>query len=177
MEGDARQPSEAERPSLAAGRGPAHNWRVLFAIAWIGVQLVLIVTAARRPDGAFGFRMFNESSSITLALYRETEGGRVHVENGVWGAKSLDGRVHRFSWYDRVPHYWVFDQEMAASYGAATQVQRLQAALDDVAAHVPEDAETTRFLLDVTVRRNGREPVVQHLMSRERIVTTHEEVR
>ena len=72
--------------------------------------------------------------------------------------------------------YWIFDQEFNASYGAATQLGRLQAALDDVAAHVPDDAETTRFLLDVTIKRNGREPVVYVLTSKERISTTHEEV-
>ena len=119
-------------------------------------------------------RLYPSLKIIKKSLESETVFGS---ENGVWGAKSVDGRVHRFSWYDRVPRpYWPFDQEMTASYGAATQLQRLQAALDDVAAHVPEDAETTRFLLDVTVRRNGREPVVQHLVSRERIATTHEEV-
>ncbi|MBX3230260.1 MAG: hypothetical protein KIT84_04000 [Labilithrix sp.] len=177
MEGDERQPEDASaRPSLSLGRGPTHNWRVLFAIAWIGVQLTLIVTAGRRPDGAFGFRMFSESSVMTLVLYREVDGKRVHVADGVWGAKSIDGRVHRFSWFDRVPRGWVFDREMPASYGATAQLVRLQAALDDVAAHVPDDAETTRFLLDVTMRRNGREAVVHHLTSRERIATTHDEV-
>lgn len=121
--------------------------------------------------------MFSESSTITVGLFREVDGQRIHVDNGIWGAKTLDGRVHRFSWYDRVWPYWIFDQETTASYGAATQLARLQAALDDVAAHVPDDAETTRFLLDVTVRRNGREPVVYHLTSKERIASPHDEVR
>jgi len=178
VEGDERPNDEtAARPSLTPGRGPTHNWRILFAIAWLGIQLTLVATASRRADGAFGFRMFNESSSMVLVLYREVDGTRVHVDDGVWGAKSMDGRVHRFSWYDRVPApYWSFDRDMTAAYGAGTQLQRLQAALDDVATHVREDAETTRFILDVTMRRNGREPVVHHLKSRERIATTHDEV-
>jgi len=191
VEGDERQPNQegelggrasvspaAPRASVSPpSRGPAHNGRVLFAIAWISLQLILIVTAGRRADGAFGFRMFPESATIKLELYRDVDGARVHVESGVWGAKALDGRVRRFSWYDRVPRpYWVFDRESNAAYGSATQLQRLQSALDDVAAHVPEDVETTRFLLDVTVRRNGREPVVHRLTSRERIATTHQEV-
>ena len=178
-EGEDRSPTE--RPSLVPGRGPAHNWRIAFAIAWIALQLTLVATAGRRADGAFGFRMFSESSSITVALYREVDGpegrSKIHVENGIWGAKSLNGRVHRFSWYDRVWPFWVFDEERNASYGAQTQLLRLQGALEDVATHVPDDTETVRFLLDVTIRRNGREPVVYHLASKERIAQTHEEVR
>ena len=186
MEGDAQKVvssgAPGERTSLPPGRGPAHNWRILFAAAWIAVQLGLIATAGRRYDGAFGFRMFSESATILPVLYREVEGpnGRekVHVSDGVWGAKSTDGRVHRFSWYDRAATpYWVFDREQNAGYGSATQLARLQAALDDVASHVNDDAETLRFDLDVTVKRNGREPVVHHLQSRERIATTREEVR
>jgi hypothetical protein len=91
----------------------------------------------------------------------------------VWIARGSDGANHRLTWYDRIPTpYWIFDQEMFASYGAATQLARLTAALDDLAGHVPatEDVETRRFILDVTVRRNGREPVVHQLTSRERVL-------
>jgi hypothetical protein len=150
-------------------------------VAWVVAQLALIATAGRRPDGAFGFRMFPESCTENLVLYREVDGptGRekVHVADGLWGARTVDGRVHRFSWYDRVPApLWIFDREMNAAYGAATQLGRLQAALDDVATHIPEDAETLRLDLDVTIRRNGRDPVVHHLQSKERIATTRDEV-
>ncbi|MBX3260145.1 MAG: hypothetical protein KIS78_31585 [Labilithrix sp.] len=163
-------------PSLPAA-GTGKNHRILFALLWLAVQATLIVTAGRRSDGAFGFRMFNESSTIKLALYRELErdpGGpraRVPVEGGVWIARASDGTNHRMSWYDRVPTpFWAFDQEMPASYGAAAQLERLQRALDDLATHVSaaDDLETRRFVLDVTVRRNGREPVVHQLTSRER---------
>lgn len=185
VEGDAQKPEleRTSRTSLPSGRGPAHSWRILFAGAWIATQLTLIVTAGRRYDNAFGFRMFPESSVMTLALYREVEGPngareKVHVQDGVWGAKDPEGRIHRFSWYDRVPApVWIFDREMNAAYGATTQLARLQYALDDVATHVNDDAETLRFVLDVTMKKNGREPVVHHLLSRERIATTREEVR
>lgn len=161
----------------------AEGLRVLFAALWIAGQIALILTASRRVDGAFGFRMFSESSTIKLALYRELEDGglpahrgegkriRVHVDEGVWTARGADGTIHRLTWYERVRSpYWAFDQEMHASYGAATQLARLQSALDDVVAHLSpsEDAETRRLVLDVTVRRNGREPVVRQLASRER---------
>jgi hypothetical protein len=162
----------APPPSL--GTGPSHNGRIVFAALWIIVQAALVITADRRTDGAFGFRMFNESSTIKIALYREVDGPdgqstRVHVEGGVWSAQGPDGMVHRLTWYDRVPMpYWVFDQEMHASYGSSTQLGRLRAALEDVASHVPDDTETRRLILEVTVRRNGREPVVRRLISHER---------
>ncbi len=143
-------------------------FRLVFAAVWIATQIALVLTAGSRPDGAFGFRMFSESSTLRLALYRELPGGvRVHVDGGTWTAHDAGGMARRFSWYDRVkrPEMSVFDTEIHASYGAAAQLARLQIALDDVAAHVPEDAETQRLLLDVTVRRNGREPYVVHLVS------------
>lgn len=166
-------------PSLPPASGTGRNHRLLFALLWVAVQATLIVTAGRRSDGAFGFRMFHESSTIKLALYRELrpepdrrpDGARVRVDGGVWTARASDGTTHRLSWYDRIPTpFWTFDQEMPASYGAATQLERLQLALDDLAAHLSaeEDLETRRFVLDVTVRRNGREPVVHQLTSRER---------
>jgi len=141
----------------------------VFAAVWILVQLGLIATADRREGGSFGFRMFSESSSMKLVLYREVRGAKLHVEGGTWNARSSDGTVHRINWYDRVPApYWVFDQEMHASYGAATQLARLQRAIDDVASHIPNDDETSRLVLEVSVRRNGREPVVHALSSRAR---------
>lgn|GEM_PF-710406 len=165
-------------PSIAPPPGP--NYRIVVAIVWVLVQGTLIVTAARRSDGAFGFRMFNESSTIHVALFREVTGPagtwtRVHVDGGAWTASAKDGTRHRLSWYDRVPTpYWIFDQEMHASYGASAQLARLQGALDDVASHLSpsEDDETGRLVLEVMVRRNGREPVLHRLESRERTVSS-----
>lgn len=119
--------------------------------------------------------MFTESSSIRMSLYRELagEGGmrtRVHVEDGVWSANDAGGLRRRFAWRDRVRRreLALFDEETSAKYGAAATLARLQAALDDVATHTADDADTRRFLLEVTVWRNGREPYVVHLASAER---------
>ena len=148
--------------------------RIVFAVAWIGLQAALVVTAHGRPDGAFGFRMFSESSTIVVVLSREVAGAdgartRVHVTDGTWAARDASGAWKTFSWYDRVwPSLGVFDREIHASYGAAAQLARLQGALDDVAAHIPEDTETRRLVLDVTVRRNGHEPHIVTLTSAER---------
>jgi hypothetical protein len=172
-EGEPEAPPKP-RPSLRPSAPPARpaNQRIVFAAIWILVQIVLVVTASRRADGAFGFRMFAESAGIKVALFRDVappvgdgRGSaespmRVHVDGGVWNARGADGVVRRKSWYDRVPFpRWVFDQEMHASYGAATQLARLQAALDDVTAHLTDDTETLRLVLVVVERRNGREPV------------------
>ena len=152
-------------------------WRVIFAAAWVGAQAALVITADRRPEFAFGYRMFAESSTVNVVLYREIigDGGqrrRVHVEDGVWGARDVGGLQRRFAWTDRVRRreLAMFDAEISARYSTRAQLTRLQAALDDVATHTPDDAETRRLLLDVTVRHNGGEPYVVHLASAERAV-------
>lgn len=168
------RPSQAPRASQAPARWKGW-WRILFAVAWVGVQIALVITADRRPDGAFGFRMFTESSTMKVVLHREVIGadGRrtlVHVEDGVWSARDAGGLVRSFAWTDRVRRreLAVFDKEVNANYGANAVLARLKAALDDVATHQPDDADTRRFLLDVTIRRNAREPYVVHLASAER---------
>jgi len=151
-----------------------HWGRIAFALAWIGLQGGLILTANRRPDGAFGFRMFSESTTIKVSLYREVIGPdgertRVHVEDGKWSARDGAGQMRRFDWHDRVmPNLAVFDIEWAASYGEAAQLERWKGALDDVFAHTSEDVETKRLVLDVVVKRNGHEPHTVTLESVER---------
>ena len=178
QDGDkAPDPPRSSQPPRASLPPPPSRgwWRILFALAWVSAQFTLVLTADRRPDGAFGFRMFSESSTIKIVLYREVTGEdgqrkRVHVEDGVWSARDAGGLKRRFAWSDRVRRreLALFDTEMSSSYGTNAQLARLQTALDDVASHTGDDAETRRFLLDVTVRRNGREPYVVHLASAER---------
>jgi hypothetical protein len=145
------------------------NGRLVFAGAWIALQAALILTASQRPDGAFGFRMFSESTTMTVVLYRETASGRVHVDDGTWSAHDAGGQLKRFSWYDRVwPNLGVFDRETPANYGEAAQIERLQGALDDVAASIPDDAETKRLVLEIVFRRNKHEPHTVVLTSKER---------
>ena len=151
-----------------------HWGRLAFAVAWIGLQGGLILTANRRPDGAFGFRMFSESTTIKVSLYREvaSEDGtrtRVHVDDGRWSARDSAGQVRRFSWHDRVmPNLAIFDAEWAAAYGEAAQLTRWQGALDDVFAHTTDDAETKRLVLDIVVKKNGRDPHTVTLTSVDR---------
>ncbi|MEO8875759.1 MAG: hypothetical protein ABI461_09250 [Polyangiaceae bacterium] len=140
--------------------------RAAVVVLWVGVQGALIFTASGRADGAFGFRMFNESSSVQAHLFREVGAPsghgtvRVAAPNGKWRARDDAGNLHRFDWYDRVKSGAVapLDQNAHASYGAAAQVERLHAALDDMAAHISGDAETEALVLVIDVSKNGRTP-------------------
>lgn len=158
---------------------PARAWRaplrLAFAVAWIALQGILVLTASRRADAAFGFRMFAESSTVSAHLSREIEAPSGHgttlvpVANGEWIAHGADGRPHRIRWHDRVtqPNLAVFDVTMHASYSAAAQVERWQAALDDVAAHLTDDVdvETKGLHLELIVHRNGHEATTYHFAS------------
>jgi len=140
--------------------------RAAFVAIWLLGQSALVLTAGRRADAAFGFRMFSESTTMTITLSREVRAPTgegtvlVPVEDGRWVARDRDGLPHRFAWNDRVldPVVGTLGLTMHAAYGGAAQLERLQAALDDVATHVPEDADTHALVADVVLQKNGREP-------------------
>jgi hypothetical protein len=142
---------------------------VIFAVAWIALQATLILTAPKRADAIFGFRMFSESSTIRAHLTREVDGKEVAVRDGEWIAKDRDGTPHHVRWRDRVieGNLATFDRVMHASYSAAAQIERWQGALDDVAAHLAGegDADTQRLHLELVVRKNGGEPVTYRFAS------------
>lgn len=173
-----RHPVELALSHAVRKRG-SPGGRVVFAVAYLSLQTLLIVTAARRPEHAFGFRMFSESCTVRLSLLREVGAPSGHgtlvvpALRGEWTAVDADGDRHRFEWKSRVraPLLSSFDFFFEASYGAAAELSRIQAALDDVATHIDGDAETHRLLADVTVKRNGREPSVVRLASAERTLT------
>lgn len=156
--------------------GSSRLARLAVCVIWIAGQGALIVTGAKRADGAFAFRMFPESSTIAIELSRDVvaQSGhgteRVHVRDGAWLARDRAGSLHRFRWDDRVKdgNLFPYGEPIHASYGAAAQLERLARALDDVASHIEEDDETVRLVTDVTVRKNGRPPEHVHLESRTR---------
>ena len=168
-------PLRASYPS----RPPRDPLRIVFRAGfvglWVAIQAALVLTADRRVDGLFGFRALTEASSFKAALFREVIGQdgkrtRIHVEDGVWTANDSGGLRRRFAWSDRVRRHElvILDREAPADVSAAATVARLQAALDDLATHTPDDADTRRFLLEVTIRQNGGEPYVAHLASADR---------
>lgn len=143
--------------------------RSLFAAAWVALQLALVASAAARPDRIFGFRMFSESTTVTLHLWRRTDGGLVPAAGGVWLARDRRGVVMRYDWRDFVaqPELAIFDARLHAPYGRDAELARLQAALDYVAAHV-DDAVTEALVLDVELRVAGRAPTTVRLTSHAR---------
>jgi hypothetical protein len=151
-------------------RGRLRPLRVVFAALWIGGQAALVVTAGERPDHIFGFRMFPEASTIEIRLWRETAVGAVRAPGGEWSARDAAGQLRHFSWRDRVrdPILSSIDARVFASYGVDAQLARLGRALDDVAGHVAEDAETRRLVAEVVVRRNGGDAATVTLQSQAR---------
>jgi hypothetical protein len=132
--------------------------------------MTLVLTAASRPDGVFGFRMFPEASTIEIHLVRDVGDRTLPAAGGEWSARDAQGQLRHFSWHDRVrdPILGALDARVFASYGVAAQLARLQRALDDVADHVPEDGETRRLRAEVIVWRNGRDAATATLSSHPR---------
>ena len=145
---------------------------MVFAGAWIAGQASLVLTGSSRPDAMFAFRMFPEASTLEIHLGRELRRGEVPALGGAWSARDASGQLRHFEWRDRVrdPVLSSLDARVFASYGAETQLARLQRALDDVADHAPEDAETLRFVAHVSLWRNGRGPESMVLASHARSV-------
>ena len=137
--------------------------RVIFVVLFLGLQLGLVLTAQQRPDRTFAFRMFNESSSLKFELYREVKARRgrrrIPVPDGNWQARTPAGSVAEFHWTSRVRYASLTrpSQFVHAPYGLDAQLFRLQKALDDVAAHIPEDAETLALIAVVDTLKNGRD--------------------
>ena len=144
--------------------------RVALAGCWIAGQATLVLTASGRPDHIFGFQMFPEASTIEIHLSRETSRGDLAAPGGEWSARDASGQQRHFSWRDRIrePLLGAVDERIFASYGVDTQLARLQRALDDVVAHVPEDGERRRLRADVRVWKNGRPPSTVTLTSHAR---------
>jgi hypothetical protein len=137
--------------------------RAAFFFAYLGLQAAILIRAQQSPDFVFGFQMFNASSDLRISLFRQVRRkGRVRlvpVSEGAWQVKDLDGAVHGFRWQDRV-HDGVLgtlDSYIHASYGLEAQLYRLQFALRDVAAHVPDDHETEALVAIVDTVKNGHE--------------------
>lgn len=136
--------------------------RVVFALVYVFVMAVVIVGAQFRPDHVFGFQMFNQASNIETHLFRRVRGKRkpVPVVDGTWQARDRRGTLRTFRWNDRIkdPVLGVLDRRVHARYGLEGQLFRVPDALEDVLAHLRNDAETTGLLAEVWASKNGREP-------------------
>jgi hypothetical protein len=132
---------------------------------FFGLELTGIAWGQRAKDHVLGFQMFNESSRLTIHLFREVRGKGKNqgkrklsrVENGHWQAPDAEGKMRDYRWQDRVKYWplWALERDVPAKYGRAAQLFRLQAALDDVVRHIPHDTTTIALVADVEVTRNG----------------------
>jgi hypothetical protein len=134
--------------------------RAIFCAAYVGAQIALIGFGLHAPDHVFGFQMFSEASRVRFQLFRKVRGkrGLVPVVDDAWQARDRTGVVRQFRWSDRVryPPLRRSGVSVHASYGLDAQLFRMQAALDDVVAHIPEDAETRALVATLQTSKNGR---------------------
>ena len=81
----------------------------------------------------------------------------IAVPNGHWQAPDANGRLRDYAWHDRV-HYFplkVLETSVRARYGLKGQLFHLQAALDDVVRHIPDDTVTRALVAKVDTIQNG----------------------
>lgn len=130
-------------------------------VAFFGLELAGIAWGQRAPDHVLGFQMFNETSQLTIHLFREVDGKRkpvlVPVPDGHWQALDSNGKLHEFSWQARVRYspLHVLEKSVHARYGLEGQLFHLQTALNDVVRHIPDDADTRALVAKVDTSRNG----------------------
>lgn len=138
------------------------TFRAACFFGYLALQAWLVISAQWRPDFVFGFQMFNESSTLTIRLFRKVrQRGRerlIPVRDGAWQAKDARGERRTFHWSDRVRDgvLGVLDRPVHASYGLEAQLFRLRFALRDVAAHLADDRETVALVAVVEPLKNGR---------------------
>lgn len=131
-------------------------------VAFFGLELAGIAWGQRAPDHALGFQMFNESSRLTIHLFREVKQKRrrvlVPLTDGRWRAPDAKGQQRSYAWQDRVRYFPLntLEQSLHARYGLAAQLFHLQAALEDVVRHIPDDTTTLALVADVETIRNGK---------------------
>jgi hypothetical protein len=130
--------------------------RTLFAAVWLLVQALLILTAGRRINHAFGFRMFEESATIALHVERLVDDSGSLPIAAEWHAHDCRGQPIRYRWRDLVPSQLpLLDYALTAPYGADAALATARAAVAWVATHTPDDCETRAFAATVTRTRNG----------------------
>ncbi len=150
------------RPALASLLDLGPRGRVIACVLFFGTEAVLVGTAGMRSDRSYGFRMFPESSSLTVHVSRRlADGSLVPIERGRWDARDCAGQRHTFVWGKmiRPPAPFRLDAPVAAPYGVESELHRTRDAMRWVLDHTSDDCETRALVARVDARRNGREPV------------------
>jgi hypothetical protein len=134
--------------------------RTWLCALFFGAEALLVATAGMRSDRSYGFRMFPESSSITVHVSRRlSDGTLVPIERGRWEARDCEGASHAFVWGKMVrsPAPFRLDAPVGAPYGVESEIHRTSDALRWVLDHTPDDCETRALVARVEARRNGRQ--------------------
>ena len=146
----------ARVPSPALRR---RGWAILaFLVAYLGVQVFMIVRGHFVPNKHFAFWMFPESTYFTARLSRELEDGTVvrTSRGGVWSVPTESGLV-TYRWTRFVDGYRmdVLDTRQRAKGVFDETVDYFQHALNYVAERIPEDTSTRKLRLSIEYRRAG----------------------
>ena len=124
-----------------------------FVVVWLAAQAALIATGDLRPEHAFAFRMFSESTTAVLHLQRRTFDGELCLRKGAGGRAARRALYLSMRDYIDAPELSLFDARMPAAYGRAAELARLRAALDYVLGRLGDDDRTTaQFVVDVALR-------------------------
>jgi hypothetical protein len=157
-------PPSAPKKCQSSGLPPSslrNLARAAFVVGFFGLELSGVAWGQRTPDHVLGFQMFNESSRLTIHLFREVARKRKRVliplPDGRWQAPDASGKLRDYAWQDRVRYFPinVLERSVHARYGLAGQLFHLQAALDDMARHIPHDTVTLALVAKVDTIQNG----------------------
>ena len=130
--------------------------RVVFVALWLAAQIALIATASLRPEHAFAFRMFSESTTEVLHLSQRTfDGAVISCDGGRWWTRTRSGaRInHGVRDFIDAPELSFYDVRMPAAYGRAAELARLKNSLDYIVGRLGDDDVTTaQLVVDVALR-------------------------
>lgn len=147
--------------SIIRSRRRTLTIRVFFVVVLIG-QAVLLLRSYDDPHNFFGFQPFNESSTWQADVVRVTsDGRRIPIEEPWPGG---------YTW-DRLVDWGVLQhpgRRKHAYSGLDASLDFLDASLDWVADHTPDDTETVYLEAEVTGVRNTRGPERRVLRSADR---------
>lgn len=135
--------------------------RAAFALTFFGLEAFGLYFGQRAPDHVFGFQMFNESSRVTVRLFREVARKKRRIllplPDGHWQAPDPQGNLREYAWETRAraSSLWVLGKSVHARYGLDAQLFRLQAALEDAVRHIPDDTQTLALVAEVETIKNG----------------------
>jgi hypothetical protein len=143
---------------------------VVGCFLYLSIQIFFIVRAHFVDSKHFAFWMFPESTSFYANLSRETYDGReISTKQGTWVVEDGD-HFATYRWADLVNDYNlnVLDRRVRSRGSWADSERYFQEALNFFARRIPEDKQTRRLVLRISVKKAGE---------KKRLVTLRSEVR